>query len=661
MSQPASDTRDYESLVGTVLSGRYRIDSLLGVGAMGAVFRGQQLTLKRDVAIKVLHADLSGNSEIATRFKREAQSAARLEHPNIVSVLEYGTTLDNRSFIVMQLLEGHELNRMLGRPIPPRRAISLIGQVLSGLEHAHEHDVVHRDLKPENVFVTTDHEGKETLKLVDFGISKMTGGDDGNRTVTRAGLVFGTPLYMSPEQATGSDVDSRADLYSAGIILYEMLAGKPPFDHDDPVALIRMQVSVHPPALGPQVPSRLAKIVYKMLAKDRAQRFATAAEIRIALDSVATALDSADEPAESPSSATEDAPGSSSGSRRAPTGDIRVTTVPPSPRRSPLVAGLVFAAGAGVVGMLAWAALPKVDVTAQASVPQTGDTSEPEVVADAAISPEDLATIDRELIAKNGDDALLLIKPLRDRFPDNAQLLLREGRALALRRSKRATALTRYAQAVERDPTLIDEPLFVAELYKLLEEPRLREAALDFAVQKMGRHGHPFLLQLVNEAKPEKSLKYTDRQRALAELRSHEDSAKLIDERLNLARDLWQSKLSPAPCENFRKALAEIMALEPPDEYFVGSLESAKIPKSKEGSSDETYCVDLEAQLEAARTKLARALEPETSGGTGDDAAPSPLAPGVEPSSDVGPLAPADNGPAGNTTPQDGVDRSSDG
>ncbi|TPV97228.1 MAG: serine/threonine protein kinase [Myxococcales bacterium FL481] len=622
MSQPASDTRDYEALVGTVLAGRYRIDRLLGVGAMGAVFRGHQLTLKRDVAIKVLHADLSGNPEIAARFKREAQSVARLEHPNIVSVVEYGSTHDGRSFIVMQLLEGFELDRLLGKPMSVRRAVLLISQVLSGLEHAHGHDVVHRDLKPENVFVTRDHEGKETLKLVDFGISKMTSEDDSNRTVTRAGLVFGTPLYMSPEQATGSPVDARADLYSAGVILYEMLAGKPPFDNDDPVALIRMQVSVDPPALGTVVPPQVAQVVYRMLAKDRAQRFASAAEARAALEAAVSASEATDDEA---AGSNPELYNSSSGSRRVAPEVEQLATASVPRKRNALVAALVFAGGTGVVGLLAWLALPRIELDQSIAAPPADDTATTTAPAIADIGAEDLAAIDRQLLAKNHREALLLIKPLRDASPDNAQLLVREGRALALRRSKRATALNRYAQALENDATLIDDPAFLAELYALLEDTRLREAALDFAVQKLGKHGHRFLLTLVNQTKPDKSLRYTDRHRALTELRSDPDSAKLIDERMNLARDLWQARSSPAPCENFRDALTQISAFAPADDYFVTPLDKAKVPKPKD-DKDAAFCVDLQKRLDAARAQLEQALAAEATA-TGDEERPTTTGP----------------------------------
>jgi serine/threonine protein kinase len=157
-------------------------------------------------------------------------------------------------------------------------------QVLRGLEHAHGQGVVHRDLKPQNIFVTRDHEGREVLKLVDFGIAKIIGGDGALEQMTRAGMVFGTPQYMSPEQALGLEIDARADLYAVGVLLYQIVTGRLPFNSDDPVALIRMQVSTEPPALPPQVPQELAGVIFRLLAKQKEQRFPDARTVRMALE-----------------------------------------------------------------------------------------------------------------------------------------------------------------------------------------------------------------------------------------------------------------------------------------------------------------------------------------------------------------------------------------
>src|SRR5690606_5472081 len=207
--------RDLRSLVGTVLADRYRIDEVLGEGGMGLVFRAHHLMLKRDVAVKVLHPELSENEQLRARFDREAQSAARVEHPNIVNVSEFGSTSAGMKYLVMQLLQGCELVELMqpGAPMRPVRVVEIAVQIFRGLEYAHKHGVVHRDLKPENIFVTEDHEGRETIKIVDFGIAKImhTGGDEAptTRPLTRHGLVFGTPENISPHQPTATDIAGR--------------------------------------------------------------------------------------------------------------------------------------------------------------------------------------------------------------------------------------------------------------------------------------------------------------------------------------------------------------------------------------------------------------------------------------------------------------------
>ncbi|MBC8070590.1 MAG: serine/threonine protein kinase, partial [Deltaproteobacteria bacterium] len=283
----ASLHQDLQDLVGRTIAERYRVDDLLGIGGMGAVFRGHHLGLERNVAIKVLHPSLSRDADISARFDREARSSSRLDHPNCVQVTDYGTTEHGMKFMVMQLLEGSELGKVLGKPLPSLRAIAFTLQICRGLEHAHAQGVIHRDIKPENVFVVRDRDGQDVLKLVDFGIAKiMSASERSDGRMTRVGLVFGTPAYMSPEQAAGVEADERADLYSLGVLLYEMLAGKPPFYSDDPVALVRMQVSADPPRLPADVPPMLAAVVERSLAKQRDDRFQSAKEMRETLEGV---------------------------------------------------------------------------------------------------------------------------------------------------------------------------------------------------------------------------------------------------------------------------------------------------------------------------------------------------------------------------------------
>ena len=279
------DSRAAE-LIGTAIGERYRVDAIIGSGGMGTVVRAHDLRLKRDVAIKIMAGDRFAPRDLHERFEREAESVARLQHPNIVAILDFGSTPDGMKYQVMQLLEGRELAQALDGPFEPDRAVSLIEQVLRGLEHAHRQGVVHRDLKPQNVFLTRDPDGRELVRLLDFGLAKLVSPErappDGP-ALTLAGLAVGTPRYMSPEQGLGSAVDHRTDIYAAGVLLYEMLAGKPPFAGPGVVEIIRQHLVDDPPPLPDAVPPELQRIVQTMLAKSAADRYASATDVLDAL------------------------------------------------------------------------------------------------------------------------------------------------------------------------------------------------------------------------------------------------------------------------------------------------------------------------------------------------------------------------------------------
>ena len=267
-----------DPLIGRVIADRYRVDARLGRGAMGTLYRGVDTTLHRPVAIKMLLPQLVSDPNVAARFDREALAVSRLDHPNCVRVFDAGTMPDGGKYIVMQLLEGRELRHVIAEgPLAPDRAVDFALQVLRGLDHAHRRGMVHRDLKPENMFVVLDDDGHEVVKLVDFGIVKLLGGDEPK--LTRAGLVFGTPRYMSPEQVTGGKIDERADLYSLGIVLFEMLTGAPPFDADSPGILMRMHVLADVPPLPDSVSVGVAAVIAKLLEKSPSDRPTSAREV----------------------------------------------------------------------------------------------------------------------------------------------------------------------------------------------------------------------------------------------------------------------------------------------------------------------------------------------------------------------------------------------
>ncbi len=574
-SEARADQSELRRLVGTILGDRYRIDALLGAGGMGAVFRAHHLGLKRDVAIKVLHPDLTRDDQLSRRFDREAQSASRLDHPNCVQVMDYGSTTDGMKYMVMQLLAGAELGALLSSPLSVHRSVEIIIQVLRGLEHAHEQGIVHRDLKPENVFLTRDHDGHETVKLVDFGIAKILTGSESEDRMTQMGVVFGTPHYMSPEQATGMDVDGRSDLYSAGILLYQMLAGKLPFEADDPIALARMQVTVDPPALSEMLAFELRAFVAKLLAKRRDDRYANARAAREAAEQLLLVVgDSSKSDPIEPTMAMNTLPNMFA-TLPLVTGFVkRVLT-----RRKTLLA--VSAAGLGLWVVWPTSAEPPTSVAATEPSGGSGFLAllQPHANKLAAnrVAADKLDQLDKLIVGKNFAEATKVLQPLLDQSPEDAQLLWRQGILLSSQKGKASAALASYANAIDSDGALLDSEQFRSELDELLRDPKLSSEALNVALQKMDRHGHAFLLEQINREK--KPLGYVDRHRILDELGRTSESDALVDKKLNTALDLDQAQQSLTPCKSFGDALSAIRAA--PDASYVRPLDQAEPPEPR--------------------------------------------------------------------------------
>jgi serine/threonine protein kinase len=252
--------------------GRYRIVERVGRGAMGAVYRARDEAMARDVAIKILAADLEDDPELRVRFLREAQAAARLTHPNIITIFDFGEH-DGHSFIVMELLQGATLKEYLrGQSrIPLEQKINLMIQLATGLGAAHRASVYHRDIKPGNLFLRTDG----LLKILDFGVARLA-----SSSMTTSGFVVGTPDYMSPEQARGKEVDGRSDIFSAGGVFYFLLTGRKPFAAADIPSVFRQIERNDPPPLAEtEAPAVLAQVVMKALAKDRRARYQSCEEL----------------------------------------------------------------------------------------------------------------------------------------------------------------------------------------------------------------------------------------------------------------------------------------------------------------------------------------------------------------------------------------------
>ncbi|MGH9297060.1 MAG: Stk1 family PASTA domain-containing Ser/Thr kinase, partial [Acidimicrobiales bacterium] len=259
-----------------IYNGRYELIRQIARGGTAQVYLARDLLLDRPVALKVLFPELSSDRSFVDRFRREAQAAANLSHPNIVPIFDWGES-DRTYFIVMEHVDGEPLSAIVRSqaPLPAARSAGIAADIAKALSYAHRHGVVHRDVKPGNVLITRDGQ----VKVADFGIARAVGADD---NVTQTGLVMGTATYFSPEQAQGLGVDGRSDVYSLGVVLYEMVTGRPPFTADTPVAIAYKHVSempVPPRELEPRVPAALEAIILRAMAKQPSDRYPTAEDL----------------------------------------------------------------------------------------------------------------------------------------------------------------------------------------------------------------------------------------------------------------------------------------------------------------------------------------------------------------------------------------------
>ena len=294
-------TEDWGQIsAGQVIDGKYRIVRLLGTGGMGAVYEGENVRIRRKVAIKMLHLSVSTQADVVKRFEREAQASALVGSEHICEVLDLGVLADNTRYMVMEYLDGETLSSRIKRHgrLLPHQTIPLLLQILEALGAAHAAGIIHRDLKPDNVFILPQRSGmKDFIKILDFGVSKFaqTGGEEMN--VTRAGAVVGTPYYMSPEQAKGSSaIDARTDVYAIGVLLYQATTGQVPYQAEtfnELLFKIVLEVAPPPQVYVPDIDPEFAGIILKAMAREPEHRFQSCAEFAAALQSFHLARSSA--------------------------------------------------------------------------------------------------------------------------------------------------------------------------------------------------------------------------------------------------------------------------------------------------------------------------------------------------------------------------------
>jgi serine/threonine protein kinase len=387
-----------DPLLGQTLAGRYMIHKKLGEGGMGAVYLAVHTLLEKQVALKVLHGEFARKPDLVERFMQEAKSASRIRHENVIDISDFGVTPDGFVFFAMELLQGHDLHEEISRarlanmPLPWERSRKIFLQICSALAAAHSHGIVHRDLKPENIYLIEFLGHRDFVKLLDFGIAKLTEVSEGDRKLTKTGMLFGTPEYMSPEQARGDTVDHRVDIYAMGCILYQLVVGRVPFEAENFMGILSQHLTEAPVPIDPAAlaaigaPPGVAGIVMRALAKHRDERWAT-------IDDMANAIRALHGEAQQPvhevnvpratsaSSPNSAAPGSRV--RTKWTGNLHVPmedVAPAKPQRSLapwIAAGVILVAGAIVVAYVLTRPAKTVAVTPTPPPPIAGSGATP--------------------------------------------------------------------------------------------------------------------------------------------------------------------------------------------------------------------------------------------------------------------------------------------
>jgi serine/threonine protein kinase len=295
--QPKIETTPGEDpLLGAIVAKKFKVEKILGVGGMGKVYKARQLALDKAVVVKVLHDQFRDDPQLVQRFQREARAASRLNHPNSIQIIDFGQDETGVVFMAMEFLQGQDLFALLKRDgaLSPERVAKVMIQVCSALAEAHEQNVIHRDLKPENIMIEDRRGQRDFVKVLDFGIAKIQDpAETGGQALTQAGMVCGTPEYMSPEQARGLNLDARSDIYALGVIMYQLATGQLPFTADTPIGIVTkhiLEAPVPPRQRKADIPESLERIILKAMEKDVANRFSTVVELGEALEALLRTL-----------------------------------------------------------------------------------------------------------------------------------------------------------------------------------------------------------------------------------------------------------------------------------------------------------------------------------------------------------------------------------
>lgn len=536
---------DSDDLVGRIVAERYLVERLLGSGGMGAVYAAQHTQLKKLVALKILHGAMSSNEEVVARFEREAVAAGRLVHPGIVAATDFGRLEDGSFYLALEFVDGQSLAELLDdeKTLSPARAVGIAIQINDALCAAHGEDIVHRDMKPENVMLVRGEDGEDYVKVVDFGIAKIRLDEEHQEGLTRAGLVFGTPEYMSPEQAMGNEADARSDLYGVGMLLYEMLAGSSPFREEDVTAMLTAQIKQPPPPLSEDIPSEVRDVVMRLLSKDPDERPQSADELAEELFQIAEGLGWAlPSPRTSTGTRTDrrrqpsNPPRARQGSTpfRSKLGSTRTRSTPPASgpkKRSMLLPVLGLGVGV-VIGAAAMLTNTEVVPTEEMREKAERIDAEAQLIADASAGDRDAISELRRLTTskqreleeaglitvseKRADHASssdrneeasvgekgetpraagateerpLVVSPQADeRVAEQANRYMVLGRGYSVIKHFSA-AVEMYRLAVRLDPHLSQDTELLLDIRSAIAARDAVDDALDFALHALGSHG----------------------------------------------------------------------------------------------------------------------------------------------------------------------------
>jgi len=520
-----------DPLVGKLLSDRYRLDKLLGEGGMGRVYAAEHILMRKRVAVKILHRELTRMPDVVSRFEREAMAAANIDHPNVATATDFGHLPDGSLFLVLEYVQGTGLRSEIERaPMPIERALHIARQIVSALAAAHARGIVHRDLKPENVMLVDRGPESDFVKVLDFGIAKVPiqeiserGSVRPGQVITKVGMVFGTPEYMAPEQALGQDVDGRSDLYGVGIMLFEMLSQVRPFVAPTAVALLARQLQGPCPTVAErnplvEVPAAVDELLARLLVAERERRFQSAPEVMAAIDRVLGDLHSwsrEGEMAETPAMApTIPAPPLAVPQPRIwqPLAQAleraRASLPRPIRRRlrevpTPLLAlfgavGALLVVGGSAI-LLLWSSDEPVAgsgrrVEALPAPSVTGSSAPGSQVASQLAPPESTRATEAELVLARSAQLASVLR-LAERYPRDPRVIVELAQA-RLRARDATGAVGEVARALVLEPSLARNAEVASLLWKTAQKGESADATFTLLEGPMGERGADILYDL---------------------------------------------------------------------------------------------------------------------------------------------------------------------